>query len=63
MIGKQLSAVDEVQADIILCFLIADETVHCALNDFVKVLDANNELPQMKNIYEEYKSQILCGCS
>jgi len=27
------------------------------------VLDANNELPQMKNIYEQYKSQILCGCS
>jgi len=29
----------------------------------VQVLDANNDLPQMKNIYEEYKSQILCGCS
>jgi len=29
----------------------------------VLVLDANHELPQMEAIYEEYRSQILFGCS
>ncbi|ELT96475.1 hypothetical protein CAPTEDRAFT_169438 [Capitella teleta] len=29
----------------------------------VLVLDASHELPKMKEIYEEFKSEILCGCT
>lgn len=29
----------------------------------VLVLDASHELPKMQQIYEEYKSEILCGCT
>ena len=30
---------------------------------YVKVLDASHELPKMREVYEQYKQQILFGCA